>query len=77
MSLIEFYDNLNKFDWFFAFSDDHRVYTAGIKRRAELLSIARKNGTKYEEMFKAFSNHHFSGKPWNTEKQPKPERPLG
>ncbi len=71
--LTEFWDNLNSHDWYYAFSDDGRVWRAGDAAEKRLEEIA-KESPKHRELLEAFSNHHFSGEPWNTPKAPKPER---
>jgi len=76
MTLTEFYDILNKFDWYYDFSDDHRVYMRGEKRKSEILHMVREGGEKFDALYKAFVAHHFSGTGWNTEKAPKPEREI-
>ena len=73
-NLQELWDQLNVFDWFFDFSDDHRVWTNGCAEQNRLIRAAAaiEGG---DGMRQAFAKHHFSGKSWNTEKAPKPERP--
>lgn len=75
ITLVEYYDALERFDWYFDFSDDHRVWSAGNKRKAELISMSKK-GAEYKALWDGFKEFHFSGEPWNTEKAPKPERPV-
>lgn len=74
-TLAEFWDQLNSHDWYHAWSDDHRVWQRGNSNYKRLQSIAAFSGEEYTELLSAFSAHYFSGDPWNTEKQPKPERP--
>jgi len=75
MLITEFYDALDHHDFFFEFADDHRWWKSGRDRHDQLTRIAREGGDAYVALFRAFNEHHFSGKPWKTEKQPKPERP--
>lgn len=74
MNLTEYYDRLEKADWFYEFSDDHSVWKRGSTEFANLRGLA-KQSSEHQALFDAFRTHHFSGKPWGTEKQPKPERP--
>jgi hypothetical protein len=75
MTLTEYYDKLDGFDWYYDFSDDHRVYTAGEVRKANLIGMSTKGGDEFKELYSAFKRHHFSGPAWSTDKEPKPERP--
>lgn len=74
MSLLEFYDALDRFDWYYDFSDDGRVWRAGEAGHKRLKAIVAEGGDKYEALYNGFVDHYFSGKPWGTEKSPKPER---
>ena len=40
-TLPEFYDMLRHFDWHFEMLDDHRVWSAGNRRQAELNGLLR------------------------------------
>lgn len=74
ISLSEFYDLLNKHDWYSAMSDDSRMVTKGRKAERELLKIADQ-GPEYAKLFEEFEKYNWSGKAWNTKQLPKPERP--
>jgi len=69
-----FYDRVEHFDWLYEMSDSHEVYLRGRSAWSLLAAEAHKDQTK-QEILDAFSKHHYSGAPWNTEKQPKPMRP--
>lgn len=74
MTLQEFYDELNSHDWYYMYSDDHRVWSAGERDRKRLQELSKQieGGQKlYEEFFE----HHFSGEIFGTTEAPKPERP--
>ena len=73
-TLNEFYDILNSHDWYFNYSDDHRVWTRGNRALNRIRHIAAESG-QHNKLFQDFQNHHFSGEAFNTPKQPKPERP--
>lgn len=75
MTLDEYYDILDKHDWFYEFSDDSRVYGRGVKAKQDLLNTANQHGQEYKNLYDAFKKYHFSGKPWGTEEAPKPEKP--
>ena len=73
-TLGELYEALERHDWFTAMSDDHRVWAAGEARRDTLMEAAgRIDGG--EALLRGFTAHVYSGEPWGTVKQPKPERP--
>jgi hypothetical protein len=73
-SLGEVWDTLNTFDWFYEMSDDHSVWKRGHAAKARLDSLAAMvDGGA--ELVSAYTKHIYSGKPWGTEKAPKPARP--
>ena len=67
----DFYDLLEKHDWFYCWSDDHRVYTAGEASRKNLEMVARGDQVKLN-LLREYSAHMFSGKAWKTVQAPKP-----
>lgn len=69
----EFWDACDKFDWFYEFSDDNDVWRRGERAQSTLL---RQATPEQLEIFNKFRRHHYSGPSYNTEKQPKPERPT-
>lgn len=73
-TLIEFYDMLEQHDWYYAFSDDHRVWKAGNANLAKIQNIVRESA-EHAALYSGFHNHYFSGPAWSTEQSPKPERP--
>jgi hypothetical protein len=75
-TLQEYWDMLDRHDWYYAFSDDMKVYGHGSKESHKILTIAEAGGEEYLEMLGQFQKHFFSGQPWDTEKAPKPERPV-
>lgn len=74
MTLTEFYDELDKHDWYYDWSDDGRVWDRGHANLSRLLNIAGESKA-HQLLYDAFHAHHFSGAPWKTDKKPKPERP--
>jgi hypothetical protein len=75
MSLAEYWDELNRHDWYYPYSDDHRVWLRGVKDEQRLEAIA-KESPAHQELYDKFAKHHFSGAPWGTEKQPLPPQPV-
>lgn len=75
MTIQEFYDRLARHDWFYHYSDDRSVWTRGVAEEGRLSAIA-KTIEGGEKLMDDFSKHHFSGEPWSTLKQPRPEKPT-
>ena len=75
MTLTEYYDVLDKHDWFYDFSDDRKVRRKGQQKEHEIMMIASAYGDKYLALYQHFHLHHFSGDSFNLPKAPKPERP--
>jgi hypothetical protein len=75
MNLATLYSALERHDWYYHQSDDHGVYLQGEANGKALKAMAAliPGG---DELFKAYAAHVFSGPPWHTDKQPKPERPV-
>jgi hypothetical protein len=67
MNLKEFDDMLLKFDWYYAMSDDNRVWRAGEAANDRIREIA-KTSAEHKELYEFWSKHVFSGAPWGTEK---------
>nr|WP_249181235.1 hypothetical protein [Burkholderia vietnamiensis] len=72
----QFYDMLDRHDWFFGYSDDSRVYRNGSDNLERLKGIADSLGADHAALLAAFQKHHFSGAPWSTPKWDKPARPV-
>lgn len=49
--LKEFQKMLDQHDWYFAASEDHRVYRRGREQREKIISMTRLH-KKYEEMYR-------------------------
>jgi hypothetical protein len=73
VSIEEYYHMLERHDWFYNYSDDHRVWKAGAAATERLIAIANQKGGRYQSMYSAYKAHIFSGEQWGTEKQAKPE----
>lgn len=72
--LQNFYDLCSKHDWYYDYSDDHRVWSRGNSEYDKLKTVGALH-PKYQEMFVAWSKYVFSGNHFGTEKPPKPSRP--
>ncbi|CAE6842172.1 hypothetical protein [Paraburkholderia aspalathi] len=72
----QFYDELDRHDWYCGFSDDWSVEKRGDENRKRLLGIANQHGQNYLALYEAFSQHYFSGEPWSSPKWDKPGRPV-
>ena len=75
MTIAELYKELERHDWHYDMSDDHRVYCAGLDNwaRIERESMNVEGGP---ELLRGFTKHIFSGEPWGSPKAPKPEMPT-
>jgi hypothetical protein len=74
VSLSDYWDMLNKHDWWYEFSDDRRVYNAAACQDKYLRAVA-KQSQEHQSLFEGFHRHHFTGKPWDNEQSPKPAKP--
>ena len=70
MNIQEFYDELEKHDWFYAYSDDHRVWKKGADNRMRLLRLISENGEQFEKLYDDFAKYIW-------DKTEKPQRPTG
>ncbi|MFH5255235.1 hypothetical protein ACGTRS_28795 [Burkholderia semiarida] len=76
MTIEQYYDELNRHDWYSGYSDDYSVEKQGEENYTRLLEIANQHGADYQALIGAFQKHYFSGKPWNTPQHDKPTRPV-
>lgn len=72
--LQEYYRQLEAHDWYFEQSDDIHVWRRGKAKRNELY-IASTKSPEAGTLWKEWNVYMFSGKPWGTEKAPKPVFP--
>ena len=72
-TLNDFFDRLKKHDWYYGFSDDMHVYDVGARDRREILDICKQSDPHFE-LFKRFSDYHFSGSGFGTEQKPRPSK---
>lgn len=75
MGLAEYWDNLNRHDWYYQFSDDHGVWCAGESDAGRLAALAMLSN-EHKAMHEQFTKHYYSGEAWGTPRAPKPERPT-
>ncbi len=74
ITLLEYYNELEKHDWYFNYSDDHRVWSNGnsnLKRLQKLSMLSE----KHRDLYEAYEAHIFSGDAFGRIKQLKPEKP--
>lgn len=71
----DYYDMLEKHDWYHAWSDSYEVDSAGADNYKKLSTIAQES-PEHEALLEAFGDHHFSGEPFGKPKISKPERPI-
>ena len=70
----EFYDRCATFDWYYDYSDDHRVWQRGCAVHDALRAEAASDPAK-ALIYHAWREYMFSGEEWGTEKAPQPARP--
>lgn len=59
MTLKEYFDMCNGFDWFYDYSDDHRVWERGFKGDRELGALANIHG--FKEVYMDFRYRYTRG----------------
>ena len=70
-NLADYYMQLDRHDWYFAFSDSPECYKLGCAKLA-VLQILSKKSDAHLALFKAFSRHYSTGEPWGNVQEPKP-----
>lgn len=75
ITLSQFWEMVDKHDWYHEMSDDRGVDARGAANWRKLKAISGQS-SEHAEILEAFTKHHYSGKPWNTEQKPKPKKPL-
>ena len=75
VSIQEFYESLERHDWYFGWTEDRHAYRAGEESYAALEATARAGGEQFRELLNEYSKHCFTGKPWGTVQHPKPPAP--
>ena len=69
----EYYDLLEAHDWYYQYSDDHRVWRRGTGERDTLKKLSALS-LRHRELFEAYYNH-MDPADIGGPKYPKPERP--
>ena len=69
----EFFAECSRHDWYYGYSDDNRVWSAGEAHRSKLQAIADSD-PELKAIWEAFAGHYFTGKPWDTEQKPMPTK---
>lgn len=72
MTREEYREKLQMHDWFYAMSDDSRVYHRGQTSARVLVGLADMN-PDLEEDYQAASNYMFSGSGFSIAQAPKPD----
>lgn len=72
VNLHDYWERLNRHDWTFEYSDDSRVYRAGLAAERELARIAGQS-SDHQALFKAFRMHYLADIS-ERHLHPKPER---
>jgi len=67
MNLKDFDKKLSLHDWFYDYSDDGRVWRAGLQAREEIEIIAKKS-PEHQELYRTWIKYMFSGPSFNTDK---------
>lgn len=75
MTLGDYWDQLSKHDWYWDFSDDHRVWRRGSDEQGRLENIGGQSAA-HKILYDGFVASMFSGEAWRTEKKPVPTRPT-
>lgn len=75
MTLREFYDKLQRFDWFYTFSDSNSVVREGQAAESRLSSEAARLGPEYLNLFNSYHDSLWSGPTFGTELIPLPKKP--
>lgn len=71
-TLVKYDAALAGFDWFYDYSDDHRVWERGSAAHSKILAEA-KASPQHRSLYDLWFRHHFTGKPWGTEEFTKAE----
>lgn len=74
MTLAQYYDLLNKHDWYYEFSDDPTVHINGL-RSSRIVASGATLSDAHKKLYLAFENYHFSGEAFGTEREAKPKKP--
>ena len=71
MNLTNFYDMLDRHDWFYSYADDHRYYILGRDNEVKLLKMAGEHGKEYKDLYDSFHHYYLVERIWSEETRPK------
>jgi hypothetical protein len=75
ISLHDYWNMLNRHDWYYQYSDDNRVYRAGSRAESDLRLIARQS-QEHQALYDGFHRHKFTGPVLDgQDRAPKPPQP--
>ncbi len=74
MKLSDYWEMLDKFDWYYNMSDDHGIWLAGVAGLEKLKKISNES-EEHKKLFEEFVEYRFSGGSFGSEQKPKPEKP--
>lgn len=72
MTVEEFFNRCKHFDWYYTFSDDHRVWCAGEAARVRLEQLAKSNWV-FQNILNAWVAHKYSGQSFGKPKVDEPK----
>ena len=62
MNLKDYYDMLEKHDWYYSYSDDHKVWMRGNKAQ-DLLEELAEESEEFKDLYENYMAHVFNGEP--------------
>lgn len=75
LTLVQFYERLEKHDWYCCMADDFRREREGINEEKALMRIGRE-GPEYQKLFDEYKEYAWSGPAFDTPKLAKPGKPT-
>lgn len=70
MTLEDYKETLELHDWFYYFSDDHRVYVAGEQASKQLLAVAEWNGDDFKRAYNEAHAKRFNTPSFTSDNRP-------
>lgn len=75
MSLQEYWDLLNTYDWAHGYTDSHEVYLKGLEQ-SYLVGAGREQSEVHRCLYEAFRDYIYSGPAFGRGRVSKPRRPV-
>lgn len=76
MTNIEFFNLLDRHDWYACYSDSPEVMKQHDEESARIQGILNAaNDAEFNQLYNGFRSHYFSGESWGNAQQPKPVAP--